>query len=141
MYYPKADFCPFNTDNPEYSPSRENERVECPIDERELQKEMQRETPRELTRSDMEQSSTHDTRCEMMKKIDETEFAVIDLNLFLDTHPDCAQALELFAKLAATLKSLKSDYQARYGPLYAYESKNDTPFQWVEPGRKWPWEI
>lgn len=129
MFYPKTDFCPFNTDNPAYSPSREREKVDCPLNER------------ESMRTEPEQGTHNGCACEMMRKIEETEFAVIDLNLFLDTHPDCTQALELYTKLAATLKSLKSDYQSRFGPLYATESSNETPFQWVETGRKWPWEM
>jgi len=126
MFYPKTDFCPFNSDEP-YWPSDEN-CVECPVDMNNQKK------------NNMENAPMHDTQCEMMKKIQETEFAMIDLNLFLDTHPDCSEALKLYSKLGATLKSLKSDYQARFGPLYACESSSQTPFQWVEDGRKWPWE-
>lgn len=127
MFYPKTDFCPFNSDNPDYAPLRDG--ADCPLNER------------ELMRSEMENPPTHDTECEMMKQIQEIGFAVVDLNLFLDTHPDCTQALELYTKLAATLKSLKNDYQSRFGPLYATDSNKDTPFDWVEQGRKWPWEI
>ena len=76
----------------------------------------------------------------MMQKIQEIDFAIIDLNLFLDTHPNCKDALELFTKLAATSRSLKSDYQRKYGPLYAANSENSTPFAWVHDDYKWPWQ-
>ena len=72
--------------------------------------------------------------------IQENEFSAIDLNLFLDTHPDSKEALELYTRLCATLKSLKADYVSKYGPLCAKDSANATPFQWVETGRKWPWQ-
>ena len=126
MIYPKTDFCPFNADNPcgEVLPERE-ERM-CPDENG--QREVKNETGNAL-------------QAEMMKKIYETEFALTDLNLFLDTHPDCQEALNLFTQLAATLKSLKADYESQFGPLYAWSSKKETPFQWVEQGRKWPWEI
>ena len=84
----------------------------------------------------------NNTNCQkaMMKKIQETDFAIIDLNLFLDTHPECEEALELLTKLCATSKSLKKDYQKNYGPLYVENTPNNTPFQWIEATCKWPWE-
>ena len=129
MIYSNEAFCPLNQDNSQYSPSRERDCVECPVNER------------DLLRYEMENTPNHSTQCELMRRIQETEFSLIDLNLFLDTHPDSKEALELFTKLAATLKSLKADYISKYGPLCAKDSANNTPFQWVEPGRKWPWQI
>ena len=76
----------------------------------------------------------------MMRKIQEIDFAIIDLNLFLDTHPQCQEAIELFKELAATSKSLKSDYQAKYAPLYVHNSTNSNSFDWVDKCEKWPWE-
>jgi len=77
---------------------------------------------------------------ELMQYISELEFAVTDLNLYLDTHPDNAQALEMFTKLAATLKSLKADYARRYAPICATDVKNEIPFEWVSSEHKWPWQ-
>ncbi len=134
MIYPKTDFCPFNEDTPQYNVSPERNTNNCP--ERDATN-----CPGENVRSGMENKPTNSTQSEMMKQIMHTEFALTDLNLFLDTHPDCKEALELFTKLAATLKSLKADYETKFGPLYAWSSRKETPFQWVEQGTKWPWEI
>ncbi len=134
MIYPKTDFCPFNEDTPQYNVSPERNANNYP--ERDSTN-----CPGENMRSGMENKPTNSTQSEMMKQIMHTEFALVDLNLFLDTHPDCREALELFTKLAASLKSLKADYETKFGPLYAWSSRNETPFQWVEQGRKWPWEI
>ena len=123
MYYPKADFCPLNDDEIICTPS-----VECNSEET-------------LARSDMETCPKPNAQTEMMKKIQEIGFAVVDLNLFLDTHPDCAQALELYTMLASTLKSLKTDYVSKYGPLCATDSRNSAPFEWVKDTNKWPWEV
>lgn len=123
MLYPKADCCPFNKD-------------EC---------QNSYEDDLSLKKFNDNTSNNNDSfgssQCEMMRKIQELDFSIIDLNLFLDTHPNCSEALELFTKLAATCKSLKNDYQAKYGPLYATKSKNSTPFEWVDACYKWPWEI
>ncbi len=129
MIYPSEDISRFNQGNSAYSPSKERDCVECPVNER------------DILRYEMENTPNYNTECEMMRKIQETEFSIVDLNLFLDTHPDSKEALELYTKLCATLKSLKADYVSKYGPLCAKDSVNKAPFQWVETGRKWPWQI
>ena len=121
MFYPKAECCPFNSDN-------------AAFDNNALSSETNK------CKNNIENDNIVSTKCEMMRKIQEVDFAIIDLNLFLDTHPDCAEALELFTKLTATSKSLKNDYQAKYGPLYVTKSSNNVPFDWVEKCSKWPWE-
>ena len=123
MFYPKADCCPFNCDEPDKADThssslQEDENLKLCL-----------ETPENIC-----------AKNEMMRKIQELDFAIIDLNLFLDTHPNCEEALELFTRLCATSKSVKNDYQAKYGPLYANKTPNSTPFMWVEECKKWPWE-
>jgi len=134
MNYPSEGFCRFNQENQPYSPSMERDCVECPVNERDILRYENENTPNNNT-------SNNNTKSEMMRKIQETEFSAIDLNLFLDTHPDSKEALELYTKLCATLKSLKADYVSKFGPLCAKDSINTAPFQWVETGRKWPWQI
>lgn len=80
------------------------------------------------------------THNELLNKIRETIFAIVDLNLFLDTHPNCKEALELFNALSFTLESLKREYTAKYGPLKAVDSSNNTPFEWVSNKYLWPWQ-
>lgn len=79
-------------------------------------------------------------RKEFLKRISEASFALYDLNLFLDTHPDCDEALKLFKSLAFTVETLKSRYQTKYGPLEAKFSSEQTPFDWVAENQKWPWQ-
>ena len=123
MLYPKAECCPFNKD--ECHNSCENNISLNQADETTISND----------------NDTGYSQCEMMKKIQELDFSIVDLNLFLDTHPNCSEALDLFTKLSATSKSLKNDYQAKYGPLYVTKSKNSTPFEWVNACYKWPWEM
>ena len=127
MFFPKTEFCPFNADEPTDAFCGNSIKHSDP--------------EKDLSRNNMENMPDYDNKCEMMKKIQETSFAVVDLNLFLDTHPDCEQALELYKKLVAMLESLKADYQSKYGPLYATKSRERTPFTWVSDDNKWPWEI
>ena len=80
------------------------------------------------------------SKCQLIDIINQLEFATTGLNLFLDTHPNDEEALKTFTMLAAALKSYKHDFIQKYGPLYATDSTDETPFDWVSGKFKWPWE-
>ena len=75
-------------------------------------------------------------REEMIMKIKELDFAVIELALYLDTHPDDRKALCLHNTYTKQLKDLKDKYQKVYGPLDFYYPCNK--WRWLE--QPWPWE-
>lgn len=56
-------------------------------------------------------------REEMMKQIKCYQFAIIELALYLDTHPDDNKALCLHKKYSREWKDLTDKYQKVYGPL------------------------
>ncbi|HHW02044.1 MAG TPA: spore coat protein CotJB [Thermoanaerobacterales bacterium] len=75
---------------------------------------------------------------EMIKEIQAVDFAVYELALFLDTHPDDRQALDDHNKLSRRSYQLKANYEEKYGPL-RLDSLSQYPYQYInEP---WPWEI
>ena len=76
------------------------------------------------------------TRAEMLQKIREYNFAIIELGLYLDTHPEDQKALCLHKEYAKKLKDLKDKYQKVYGPLTIYYPCNK--WRWLE--EPWPWE-
>ena len=76
------------------------------------------------------------TREEMMMKIRSLDFAIIELGLYLDTHPDDQKALCLHRKYCKEVKDLKDKYQKVYGPLTIYYPCNK--WRWLE--EPWPWE-
>ncbi len=75
-------------------------------------------------------------REEMIMKIKELDFAVIELALYLDTHPEDRKALCLHNTYAKQLKDLKDKYQKVYGPLSIHYPCNK--WRWLE--QPWPWE-
>ncbi len=77
---------------------------------------------------------------QMLRNISEIDFALTDLNLYLDTHPSDKEALELFKKLAATLNSCVFDYEKSFGPLNARTNTDTRYFMWVSDDIKWPWK-
>ncbi|TCK98473.1 spore coat protein JB [Natranaerovirga hydrolytica] len=75
----------------------------------------------------------------LLRDIQELEFAAIDLNLFLDTHPDCEKALMDYNAISKELKRKKQMYEMHYGPLTNFgESPSPFPFAWIDS--PWPWE-
>ena len=73
---------------------------------------------------------------EMLMKIRELDFAVIELGLYLNTHPEDNRVLCLHRKYTKELKELKDKYQKVYGPLSIYFPCNK--WRWLE--EPWPWE-
>jgi spore coat protein JB len=83
---------------------------------------------------------THaDDREVLMLRIQQTDFLLVDLQLYLDNHPDCAAALEDFNQLSAVSGELKSAYQAQYGPLMNYGA-DASGARWTWTDEPWPWE-
>lgn len=75
-------------------------------------------------------------REEMMSKIRELDFAIVELGLYLDTHPDDQKALCLHREYSKQIKDLKDKYQKVYGPLTILYPCNK--WRWLE--EPWPWE-
>ena len=73
---------------------------------------------------------------EAMKKVQQLAFMKTETELFLDTHPDCRQALEYYHKILGELEAAKMEYVAKYGPITADESSTER-WNWVES--PWPW--
>ncbi len=74
------------------------------------------------------------TRESMLQEIKCHQFAIIELGLYLDTHPDDSKALCLHRKYARELKDLKDKYQKVYGPLTINFPCNK--WRWLE--EPWP---
>lgn len=63
-------------------------------------------------------------------------FAIIELGLYLDTHPDDEKALCLHREYTRKFKMLEEQYQKVYGPLsIMFPCKK---WRWLE--EPWPWE-
>ena len=67
-------------------------------------------------------------RSEIILKIQELSFACVDLNLYLDTHPDDEKAICLHKEYCNKFEDLADKYQRIYGPLTI-----------MFPCNKWRW--
>lgn len=79
-------------------------------------------------------------RLSLLRQIMELEFTAIELNLFLDTHPENKEALRDIKVVNERLRKLMDDYEKLYGPLLPFSANvGDDHWRWVD--EPWPWEI
>lgn len=64
-------------------------------------------------------------------------FAINDMNLYLDVHPDDRRALALLKELIMEEEKAKKEYIMSYGPLNVCDTKGDK-FSWIDG--PWSWE-
>ncbi len=81
-----------------------------------------------------------DDREALLNKVREYDFAMVDLNLYLDNFPSDREKLVLYNKYLKQKKLYTDEYEKRYGPL-SLESDvlNNHPWLWLTP--PWPWEV
>lgn len=65
------------------------------------------------------------------------EFAINDLNLYLDVHPNDKYALNEFNRLVEEVEKVKEEYVKLYGPLEVCDNIFDK-FKWID--NPWPFE-
>ena len=80
------------------------------------------------------------TKTQLQCQIRGYAFALVELNLYLDTHPCDAAALEKMAEFRAEKERLVALYEAQFGPyiVTANDVQGDCCFAWINS--PWPWE-
>ncbi len=77
-------------------------------------------------------------REEMLRKLQNYNFAAYDLNLYLDTHPHDKKALEMFKEVTCKAKEAYVEFQKAFGPLTAMDNTQDV---WAWGDNPWPWDF
>ena len=75
---------------------------------------------------------------EMLKQLMAVDFMSVDLQLYLDTHPNDMQALERYNQSVMLGKMLRENYESQYGPVTSFRSPSSYPWQWIS--NPWPWQ-
>lgn len=73
-----------------------------------------------------------------LRKIRGIQFAIWELRIFLDTHPNDCNALKRLQAYETQLESAVSQYEEAYGPLNE-DSATANRWAWVQ--EPWPWEM
>lgn len=75
-----------------------------------------------------------------LNKIREYGFALVDLDLYLDTHPDDRDKINVYNQYLQLQNQAVEEYESKYGPLSLKSNAlNSYPWAWEMP--PWPWEV
>lgn len=76
---------------------------------------------------------------ELLLEIMKLSFAITDIGLYLDLHPDNKDLLEKFKTLVEKSCEKEMEYVKNYGPLELIDSSSSVQkFNWIN--NPWPWE-
>lgn len=78
------------------------------------------------------------TQKSLLRKISGVQFAFIECCMFLDTHPDDAEAQSKAEMYREKLKTMIKQYEDSYGPLTLSSDFGNDGFDWIND--PWPWE-
>ncbi len=73
---------------------------------------------------------------QLLSVIKKYDFALKELNLYLDTHPQCRRALSLFNQYKAKRERAVNEYTSKYGAITVLQ--NDERWSWTDD--PFPWE-
>ena len=84
------------------------------------------------------------SRGELLKYIDEVSFAAYEAALYLDTHPDCQNAMQYFLAHNEKRELALKEYEKLYGPLVLTQAGEEacgcSSSNWKWVSQPWPWE-
>ena len=74
----------------------------------------------------------------LLRAIQMYSFALDEIKIYLDTHPECKDGLDYYHKYKELRSKAVSEYRQRFGPLTADEIESREKWTWVSD--PWPWE-
>ena len=74
----------------------------------------------------------------MLDEIRAVNFAIVDLKLYLDTHPEEQSKINMYNNFVEKYRALVSEYQRDYSPICAEDYVSGHPWGWIS--NPWPWE-
>ena len=74
----------------------------------------------------------------LLNKIRQYDFTIKELNLYLDTYPNCQRALNMFRKYKQLRINAVNEYISKYGPLMPEQNNDTDHWDWIDD--PWPWE-
>lgn len=75
----------------------------------------------------------------LFRMIQSYSFVIQETALYLDTHPNCRQALRHMEKYRRLLSEAMAAYEDKYGQLTIAGCGGSDCWRWVK--EPWPWEV
>lgn len=79
-------------------------------------------------------------REQLLYEILKLNFAMTELNLYLDTNPNNTNAINIFNDYSKKKKNLVNSYEAKFGPL-TLDGNMMNLNTWIWNKNPWPWEV
>lgn len=76
-------------------------------------------------------------KCTALYEISMVDFLLMDMKLYLNTHPTDRNALDYYHHYAKILCELREAYVANFGPLFAKDSNCDKEWEWGNEPNAW----
>lgn len=73
----------------------------------------------------------------LTKKLSSYQFAIADMKLYLDTHPNDSETIKKIKEYSEKLKTMRKTYEEKYGPLTMSDISGNR-WKWIKS--PWPWE-
>lgn len=74
----------------------------------------------------------------LMRRIAAIDFAIVELHLFLDTHPNDVEVKNKLNDYTRKSDELRNEFEEKYGPIQP-NSTDMNRFAWIS--NPWPWDI
>lgn len=74
----------------------------------------------------------------LLRRLSALDFAIWELHIFLNTHPNNTQALKQYNDYNEKRMVLQEEYEQKFGPL-PFECRSDEQ-KWTWVNSPWPWE-
>ena len=74
----------------------------------------------------------------LLEEIRALSFVKTELELYLNTHPNCTAALDYYTKTVDALDELMRRYHEGVGPLFASGVTGNNGWTWIKG--PWPWQ-
>lgn len=74
-----------------------------------------------------------------LNQLMEIDFVLVELLLYLDTHPNDSRAMREFCSVSKKHQRLMREYQDKCAMITVANCKDELPWRWIE--EPWPWEI
>lgn len=77
---------------------------------------------------------------QLLEEMQAIDFVLVELNLYLDTHPTDFEAIKQFNDTAQKSMQLKVEFEQKFGPLMNFgRSYSNYPWDWKDA--PWPWQV
>ena len=77
-------------------------------------------------------------RLRLLNAVTQFGFALSEITLFLDTHPEDPDALDYYRQMNRMYHKVSAEYEDKYGSLTQFCGQDGTIWKWAS--QPWPWE-